>query len=174
LILLTHPRQLPIRNHVAPEAKVRVLVADDDPAFLEALRVMLESDERLEVVGEAHDGEQAIALAAELAPDIVAMDIVMPLLDGIEATRVIRANQPECRVVLVSGSIFQEQIGKGIEAAHEVGASAYVLKSRAVLELADTVHAVALSAASEDLLVLGRDRLNALLSDDSLRTYRIH
>ena len=51
------------------------------------------------------------------------------------------------RVVLVSGSIFQERIGKGIEAAHEVGASAYVLKSRAVLELADTVHAVALSAA---------------------------
>ena len=75
---------------------------------------------------------------------------------------------------LVGDSIFQERIGKGIEAAHEVGASAYVLKSRAVLELADTVHAVALSAASEDLLVLGRDRLNALLRDDSLRTYRIH
>lgn len=153
-------------------AKVRVLVADDDPTFLEALRVMLEVDERLEVVGEAPDGEQAIARTAELAPDVVVMDVVMPALDGIEAARIIRSSQPECRIVLVSGSIFQERVGKGIEVAREAGASAYVLKSRAVLELAETVYAAALSEEPSELIVLGRDGLTAILAEESLRSYR--
>jgi two-component system, NarL family, response regulator LiaR len=155
-------------------AKVRVLIADDDPAFLEALRVMLEFDERLEVVGEAYDGEAATARTAELAPDVVVMDVVMPLMDGIEATRVIRSSQPDCRVVLISGSIFQERVGKGIEIAREAGASAYVLKARAVLELAETVYAAALSAQPSELIVLGRDGLTAILNEDSLRSYRVH
>jgi two-component system, NarL family, response regulator LiaR len=154
-------------------AKVRVLIADDDPAFLEALRVMLEFDERLEVVGEAYDGERATARAAELAPDVVVMDVVMPLMDGIEATRVIRSSQPDCRVVLISGSIFQERVGKGIEVAREAGASAYVLKSRAVLELAETVYAAALSTEPSELIVLGRDGLTAILDEESLRSYRV-
>jgi len=158
---------------VANEAKVRVLVVDDDPAFVEALRTMFEVDERLYVVGEAHDGEQAVALAAELSPDVVAMDIVMPLLDGIDAARIIRARRPECRVVLVSGSIFQDRIGKGVELARDAGASAYVLKSRAVLELADTVVQAAHSPETADLLILGPGRLTAFLSEESLRTYRV-
>jgi chemotaxis response regulator CheB len=128
--------------------KVRVLVADDDATFVEVVRVMLESDERLEVVGAAFDGQQAVALARELSPDVVAMDISMPQMDGLEATRLIRAERPGCRVILVSGSIFQER-ETGTEAAHEVGASAYLLKSRAILELGDTVHAVALSAPGD-------------------------
>jgi len=160
-------------DEVTMEAKVRVLIADDDPAFMEALRAMFEFDERLEVVGEAYDGQQATRLADELCPDVVAMDIVMPLLDGIEATRVIRESHPDCRVVLVSGSIFQERVGKGIEIAREAGASAYVLKSRAVLELADTLVSAANAPASTDFLVLGSGGLTALLAGNSIRTYRV-
>jgi DNA-binding NarL/FixJ family response regulator len=164
---------MPILPGMSEVARVRVLVADDDPTFLEALRVMLEFDQRLEVVGEAHDGERAIARAAELSPDVVVMDVVMPGMDGIEATRVIRSGQPDCRVVLVSGSIFQERVGKGVEIAREAGASAYVLKSRAVLELAGTVYAAALSAQPSELVVLGRDGLTAILDEQSLRSYRV-
>lgn len=104
---------------------------------------MLAADQRLEVVGEAASGEEAVRQAAALRPEVVAMDVVMPGLDGIEATRLIRESQPECRVVLVSGSIFLEHGDEGMEAARAAGASAYVVKTRAVLDLADVVASVA-------------------------------
>lgn len=125
------------------EPKVRVLLVDDDPTFLEALRAMFAFDERVEIVGEARDGADAVRLADELGPDVVAMDIVMPGVDGIEATKAIRTSRPDTRVVLVSGSIFQERAEQGSEVAREAGASGYVPKARAVVELADTVVAAA-------------------------------
>jgi CheY-like chemotaxis protein len=82
-----------------------------------------------------------------LAPDVVAMDIVMPGLDGIEATRLIHDGRPDCRVVLVSGSIFREQGDEGEDAARAAGAAAYVLKARAALDLADVVAALKPGAA---------------------------
>ncbi len=92
---------------VAPqEQKIRVLVVDDDPDFVEAAKASLAVDRRIEVVGGAASGEEAVKQAAALRPEVVAMDVVMPGLDGLEATRLIRKDQPECRVVLVSGSIF--------------------------------------------------------------------
>jgi DNA-binding NarL/FixJ family response regulator len=118
---------------------VRVLVVDDDPVFVEALQAMFEHDDRLEVVGTAYDGEEAVRQAEALRADAVAMDIVMPVLGGIEATRQIVAGRPDCRVVLVSGSIFQEVEGEGADVARQAGACGYVLKSRAVLELAETI-----------------------------------
>ena len=131
-------------DRVLAHARIRLLLADDDPDFLATVRTILGCDERLELLAEASDGAQAVRLAGELAPDVVAMDVVMPRMDGIEATKLIRARQPDCRVVLVSGSIFEERTGKsGIELAQEVGAADYVPKSRAVLELADAVASVA-------------------------------
>jgi CheY-like chemotaxis protein len=75
------------------------------------------------------------------------MDVVMPGLDGIEATRLIHASRPECQVVLVSGSIFLEQGDQGEDAARAAGAAAYVLKSRAALDLADVVAGLGRAAA---------------------------
>ena len=128
--------------------KVRVLVVDDDPDFVEAAKVSLAADRRIEVVGGAGSGEEAVRQAASLRPEVVAMDVAMPGLDGIEATRLIRKDQPECQVVLVSGSIFVERGDEGDEAARAAGASAYVVKSRAVLDLAEVVVAVARSTGN--------------------------
>ena len=125
--------------------KVRVLVVDDDPDFVEAAKVSLAADRRIEVVGGAASGDEAVSQAAALRPEVVAMDVAMPGLDGLEATRLIRKDQPECRVVLVSGSIFVDRGDEGFEAARAAGASAYVVKSRAVLDLAEIVVSVARS-----------------------------
>ena len=127
------------------EQKVRVLVVDDDPDFVEAAKVSLAADRRIEVVGGAASGDEAVRQAAALRPEVVAMDVAMPGLDGLEATRLIRKDQPECRVVLVSGSIFVDRGDEGLEAARAAGASAYVVKSRAVLDLAEIVVSVARS-----------------------------
>jgi len=130
------------------EQKVRVLVVDDDPDFVEAAKVSLAADRRIEVVGGAASGDEAVSQAAALRPEVVAMDVAMPGLDGLEATRLIRKDQPECRVVLVSGSIFVDRGDEGFEAARAAGASAYVVKSRAVLDLAEVVVSVARSTGN--------------------------
>ena len=130
------------------EQKVRVLVVDDDPDFVEAAKVSLAADRRIEVVGGAASGDEAVRQAAALRPEVVAMDVAMPGLDGLEATRLIRKDQPECRVVLVSGSIFVDRGDEGFEAARAAGAAAYVVKSRAVLDLAEVVVSVARSTGN--------------------------
>jgi DNA-binding NarL/FixJ family response regulator len=113
----------------------RVLIVEDDDAFAEILSLLLEADGRFAVVGRARDGAEGIALASELAPDVVTMDIDMPRINGVEATTAIRESDPSSRIVVVSGSVFYDRV----EAARAAGAAGYVTKSRAVEELADVL-----------------------------------
>ena len=130
------------------EQRVRVLVVDDDPGFLDAAKACLAGDRRIEVVGGALSGKEAVRQVAACHPDVVVMDVAMPGLDGFEATRLIRENLPDCHVVLVSGSMFVERGDEGLEAARAAGASAYVVKSKAMLDLPELIVSVARSTAS--------------------------
>ena len=110
---------------------VKVLIADDHRLFAEALRAILSADERIEVVGLAESGDDAVLQAGDLEPDVVLMDINMPGLDGVEATRKIVDSRPEARVVMVTGSDAQEDV----DAARGAGATGYLTKDRIAAEL---------------------------------------
>lgn len=109
----------------------RILVAEDDEAFLEALAAVLERDRSLKVVGRARNGREAVELAAELRPDLVVMDVEMPVLDGIEATRILHERMPDLPVLAISGHDYEERALE-IRAA---GAADYVRKARLEDEL---------------------------------------
>jgi DNA-binding NarL/FixJ family response regulator len=120
----------------------RVLVVDDDPSYLEAASVLLAQDDRIEVVGRARDGRDALTQAAALKPDVVLMDAEMPVLDGLEATRRLRRLLPSTPVVVVSGSDAPETWRR----AREAGAYAVLPKSLADFALAEAVFTAASKA----------------------------
>src|SRR5438046_1232570 len=95
------------------------------------LCLLLDEDERFEVVGRAQDGREAVELAQRVGPDLVVMDIEMPVLDGIEATRVLRECCPEVPVVAISGHDYEERVLE----IREAGAVDYVRKARLAEEL---------------------------------------
>ena len=116
----------------AKKAKpLRVLIADDHRLFAEALEAILATDERIEVVGQASDGGEAVELARRLGPDVVLMDVSMPVLDGFEATREIRAASDDTHVLMLTGSNSRADVDR----SRQAGASGYVTKDRIASEL---------------------------------------
>jgi len=118
--------------------KVRVLLADDHQMFRQALRLILSGDPNIEVTGEAGDGQEAIALARQTSPDVVCMDISMPVMDGMEATRRLLAISPSVRVIGLSAHSDQYYVMEMVDA----GASGYVTKSEPADEIMRAIHAV--------------------------------
>ena len=116
----------------------RILLADDQELFLDGLRALLEREADLEVVGEGRDGREALAAARRLNPDLVIMDISMPGLDGLEATRRIAAELAGTTVIMLSVKGETE----AIQSAFEAGASGYLLKDCATDELVRGVRVV--------------------------------
>jgi len=107
--------------------RVRVLIADDHAIIRKRVRSILEQDPRFEVIGEAVDGAKAIEEAQRLEPDVVVMNVNMPVLNGLEAAREIRTKLPQSVIVILSVNADN----RFIEEAKKIGARAYVAKSKA-------------------------------------------
>ncbi len=118
--------------------KIRILIADDHVVVREGTRRVLEQEPDLEVVGEAGDGEEAVELAKSLKPDVAIIDVSMPKMDGIEATRRIKAACPSINVLILSAYDDDQFIFSLLEA----GAAGYLLKTIRSRELLDAVRAV--------------------------------
>ena len=117
----------------------RVLIADDEPLFVETVQALLAGDARVEVVGTATNGHDAVDLAVALDPDVTLMDIAMPMLDGIEATRRIREQVPDACVLVLTGS----SISADVDRARQAGVSAFLTKDRIGTQLVDAILEVA-------------------------------
>ncbi len=117
---------------------IRVLVCDDHDLFRKGLRMVLEAEEDIVVVAEAADGEQAVARVEELAPDVVLMDVRMPRMGGIDATRIIRQLFPTTRIIVLTVSDEEDDLYGAVKA----GANGYLLKEVSIEEVADAVRAV--------------------------------
>jgi DNA-binding NarL/FixJ family response regulator len=113
------------------EPSIRVLVVDDEQPFTEMVRALLEVEEGIEVVGSAPDGKRAVELALELAPDVIVMDISMPVMNGLDATREIRAQNPAASILILTGGSNVVDVDE----ARVVGAAGYLTKDRIAGEL---------------------------------------
>ena len=117
---------------------ITVLLADDHQIVREGLKSLIESEKGLKVVGEADDGRKAVALTRKLRPDVVVMDIAMPLLNGLEATRQIRAEMPESKVIILSAHSDDAYV----QSVMAMGASGYLIKQTSAHVLAEAIRAV--------------------------------
>ena len=124
-------------DHVAGDS-IRILIVDDHELFRRGLRMVLEDEDDLEIVDEAGDGLAAVQLTREHAPDVVVMDVRMPLLSGIEATQRIKAELPETRVLILTISDEESDLYEAIKA----GANGYLLKAISIDEIGAAVRSV--------------------------------
>ena len=122
-----------------PTARIRVLLVDDHTVVRRGLRLVFELEDDLEIVGEAADGREALSQVAALRPDVVVMDLLMPGMNGVEATRAIRAAFPDVEVVALTSVLEDRMVVDAVEA----GASGYLLKETRPDELFEAVRAAA-------------------------------
>jgi DNA-binding NarL/FixJ family response regulator len=115
--------------------KIRVVIADDHRLFAQALEAILAADDRIEVAGHAADGAEAVRLALSVDPDVILMDISMPVMDGFQATKQIRKQKPAATILMLTSSNSRTDVDR----AREAGAAGYVTKDRIPAELIDAI-----------------------------------
>lgn len=128
----------PAAGPTGPDENIRVLICDDHALFRRGLVMVLESEDGIEVVAEAEDGEDAIAKAAEAAPDVILMDVRMPKMSGIDATRAIADVVPAAKILMLTVSDEEEDLYEAVKA----GATGYLLKEISIEEVANAIRAV--------------------------------
>lgn len=119
-------------------SKIRILIADDHTLLRNGICALLEDEPDMTIVGEASDGREAVRLAGQLKPNVVLMDIAMPLLNGLEATRQIKREHPEINVLVLTMYDNEEYFREMLE----VGASGYIIKRAAATEMVTAIRAV--------------------------------
>lgn len=163
--------------------KIKVLIADDHAVLREGMRQLLEQEKDMDVIGEASDGEEAVAMATELKPDVALMDIVMPKLSGVEATKLIKKSSPStCILILTAYSDIRYILG-----LLEAGASGYLIKSARGDEIVGAIRAVCTGESVLDSLATrkllervvsltkeaGEDKTRAQLSPREIEILRL-
>lgn len=119
--------------------KIRVVIADDQTLFRQGLRMLLSVQPDIEVVGEAENGVEALRLIAQHAPQVVLMDVRMPVLDGVAATRRVRQEHPDCQVIILTTFDNDDYVFEGLR----VGALGYLLKDAPADKLVDAIRGAA-------------------------------
>ncbi len=130
-------------ENLSAPSPIRILLVDDQRLMRDGLRTLLELEEGMEVIGEAEDGQGAVDLYESLRPDVVLMDIRMPGMDGVEATRRIMGRRPEAKIVILTTFDDEASIFDGLRA----GALGYLLKDVSGQELAEAIRKVAAGGA---------------------------
>jgi len=136
----------------AAKKKVKVLIADDQTLFREGIKDLLENEKIIEVVGEAADGQEAVRLARKLKPDVILMDIKLPHLDGVAATRLIRKECPNTNVLILSSYEDEAHVMESIQA----GANGYLSKMLPAAELVNALKAFANDGVMIPQQVMGK------------------
>ncbi len=136
----------------------RVLLVDDHAVVRQGLQLYLSNDPNLSIIGEAENGQEAISLAAQLEPDVIVMDILMPVLDGISAIKAIKSAQPNIEILALTSALEEHKVNGAIQA----GAIGYLLKDAKAADIREAIHAAA----------RGEVRLSPVAQEKLLRDYK--
>ena len=134
------------------DTALRILMADDHPIVLAGLKALVQADPGLQIVGEARDGRSALRLALSLRPDVIVLDLSLPELSGAEVVKALRAEQPDCRILVLT--VHEDR--STLRQLLDLGVAGYLVKRSAADDLVRAIHAVATGGTYLDPAIAGK------------------